>query len=303
MASVGRGTLSVTVSGPGRTDALDVQKVRAPFAGTLESLAVVIGDRVESGQTLGTLINQTSQAALSGAQVMLREAKTAAERSDAARALEIAKANLVQTVLRAPRAGIVISRGASQGDLVSPGDSIISIASANSIVFVAHIPQNDLGRIRAGLRATIDAPGRSAAVDGVVHGFLPADTSTMSVPVRIDLQLSGAAAVPIGLFGTAHIAVAQRANAIIVPAAAILRDDVNGTTRVAVVDAGGRARWTTVSVGVQQGNDVEILSPPLVQGTRVIVSGQVGLPDGSHVVEAPADSTSISGERAPSTQP
>ncbi len=106
-----------------------------------------------------------------------------------------------------------------------------------------------------------------------------------------------------GEFGTAHIAVAQRPNAVIIPAAAILRDDVNGTTRVAVVDAGGRAHWTMVSAGVQQGNEVEILSPPLVPGTRVIVSGQVGLPDSSHVVEAPAASTSISGERAPTAHP
>jgi RND family efflux transporter MFP subunit len=299
MALAARGTLAVIVSGPGRSDALDVQKVRAPFAGTLESLSVVIGDRVESGQKIGAIVNQTSQATLNGAQVMQREARTSAERSDAIRALELAKSSLVQTVLRAPRAGVVISRGASQGDLVSPGDSIVSIATANSIVFVAHIPQGDLARIRPGQRATIDAPGRVVAVDGVVHGFLPADTSTMSVPVRIDLHMSNAA-MPIGLFGTAHIDVGERSNVIIVPTAAILRDDVNGTSSVAVVSPDGRAHWTTVSVGVQQGTEAEISAPLLAPGTRVIVSGQVGLPDGSRVVEAPADSTTIAPERAPS---
>lgn len=109
MASITRGSLSVIVSGPGRTDALDVQKVRAPFAGTLESLTVVIGDRVRSGQKVGALINQTSQATLSGAQVMQRDAKTPAQRSDANRALELARESLVQTALRAPRAGVVIA--------------------------------------------------------------------------------------------------------------------------------------------------------------------------------------------------
>ena len=302
MASITRGSLSVIVSGPGRTDALDVQKVRAPFAGTLESLTVVIGDRVQSGQKVGALINQTSQATLSGAQVMLRDAKTSAERSDANRALELARESLVQTALRAPRAGVVISRGASQGDLVSPGDSIISVASANSIVFIAHISQSDLTRIRPGQRATIDAPGRAIAVEGIVHGLLPADTSAMSVPVRIDLHMSDVA-VPTGLFGTAHISVGERTNVLIVPAAAILRDDVNGTSRVAVVDLDGRARWAEVSVGVQQGTEAEISSPLLAPGTRVIISGQVGLPDGSHVIEAPSDSTTITSERAASAQP
>ncbi len=302
MASITRGSLSVIVSGPGRTDALNVQKVRAPFAGTLESLTVVIGDRVRSGQKVGALINQTSQATLSGAQVMQRDAKTPAQRSDANRALELARESLVQTALRAPRAGVVISRGASQGDLVSPGDSIISIASANSIVFIAHISQSDLPRIRPGQRATMDAPGRAIAVEGIVHGFLPADTNAMSVPVRIDLRMSDAA-VPTGLFGTAHIAVGERMNVNIVPVAAILRDDVNGTSRVAVVDPDGRARWAEVSVGVQQGTEAEISSPLLAPGTRVIISGQVGLPDGSHVIEAPSDSTTITSERAAPAQP
>ena len=108
----------------------------------------------------------------------------------------------------------------------------------------------------------------------------------MSVPVRIDLRMSDAA-VPTGLFGTAHIAVGERMNVNIVPIAAILRDDVNGTSRVAVVDPDGRARWAEVSVGVQQGTEAEISSPLLAPGTRVIISGQVGLPDGSHVIEAP----------------
>ena len=243
------------------------------------------------------MVSQTSEAALAGALVMQREAKTATQRNDAERAIQLAKQGLVQTALLAPRAGVVVSRGASQGDLLSPGDSIISIASASSIVFVAHITQSDLSRVRPGQRAIVDAPGRSGGASGVVHGLLPADTSTLSVPVRIDLRATGAP-VPIGLFGTAHIVVGEQTNASIVPAAAILRDDVNGTSRVAVVDRGGRVHWTLVSVGVQQGDSIQIVSPLLAAGTRVIVSGQVGLPDSSHVVESAKDSSAITPERS-----
>ena len=302
MALVTRGTLALIVSGPGRTDALDLQKVRAPFTGTLESLRVVIGDRVQSGQEIGAVVSQASQAALTGAQVMLREAKTPAERSDAERALELAKQNLIQTPLRAPRAGVVVSRGASQGDLVSQGDSIVTIASASSIVFITRIAQSDLARIRPGQRVTVDAPGRTLAVEGIVHGLLPADTSAMSVPVRIDLSASGVV-VPIGLFGTAHITVGARADVSVVPVAALLRDDVNGTSRVAVVASDGRAHWVAVEVGVQQGDAVEIKSPQLPPHSRVIVSGQVGLPDGSHVREAAADSATVAPDRATSVRP
>ena len=276
-----RGSMARIVAGPGRTDALDVQKVRAPFTGTLESLHVAIGDHVRGGQLLGTVVAQASQAALAGAEAMTRAASTPAQRSDAARALELAKSNIVQTPLRAPRAGTVVSRGASQGDLVSQGDSIVSIASAGSIVFLARIAQLDIARIRPGQPAEIVFPGRPAPLRGVVHGLLPADTSAMTVPVRIDVLAGNT--VPIGLFGTAHITVGAASNVTIVPRAALLRDDVSGITRMAVISSKDVAHWITVTTGLQRGDSVEITSPPITAGERVILSGQVGLPEGSRV--------------------
>jgi len=289
MATVVQGNLAVVVRGPGRTDVLDVQKVRAPFTGTLTSLRVVIGDRVGSGQTIGELVGQASQAALAGAESMLRAATTPGTRSDAQRALELARRNLIATPLRAPRAGIVTSRGASQGDLVSQGDSIVSIASTGSIVFVAQIAQVDLPRVHPRDPVTVDVPGRSAPLVGIVHGLLPADMGAMSVPVRIDLAPSGAT-TPTGLFGTAHITVGERTGVSVVPALALLRDDVSGTVRLAIATPAGRAHWLTVSPGIQEGDRVEIVTPTLAPGQRVIVSGQVGLPEGSRVREAPDSS-------------
>ena len=286
-AAVKRGNLDVVVSGPGLTDALDVQQVRAPFAGTLSSLEVVIGDRVEGGQVIGAVVAQASQAALTGAEAMLRSAATPTERSDAERALELAKQNLVRTQLHAPRAGVVVSRAASEGDLLTQGDSIVSIASARSVVFVARIAQSDLDRIRAGQAATIDLPARSAPLQGTVHGLLPADTSAMSVPVRLDIGTAGAP-ITVGLFGTAHITVGRHTGVPIVPTAAILRDDVSGVARVATVTPAHRVHWVGVSICVQQGNDVEIVTPALAPGQRVIVSGQVGLPEASNVRETSA---------------
>ena len=242
-----------------------------------------------AGQVVAAVVNQPSQAALIGAQAMLRSASTPAQRIDAERALLLARQNLVATQLRAPRAGVVVSRGASQGDLVSQGDSILTIASAGSIVFVARIAQGDLAQVRLGQRANVNLPGQLGAVPGLVHGLLPADTnSVMTVPVRIDfstnLQTAGAP-IQTGLFGTAEIIVGERFGVPIVPAAAVLRDDISGVSRVALVTSAGKAHWVTVTTGAAQGGVVEIKTPPLAPGQRVIVSGQVGLPEGSNVRE------------------
>ncbi len=295
MATVTRGTIDVIVSGPGHTDALDLQTVRAPFAGTLQTLTVAVGDQVAGGQAIATMVSQNSQAALNGAQAMLASATTPAQRRDAERALALARRSLVTTTLRAPRAGTVVSRAASAGNLVAAGSSIAAIATAGSIVFVAEIAQSDLPRVHPGDRARIEFPGRTVPVIGTVHGVLPVDSaSLMIVPVRIDLSPS-AAMMPRGIFGTAHITVGSHAGATTVPAPALLRDDVTGVSRVAVVDARGRAHWVTVTPGIVQGAMVEITAPPIAAGTRVITSGQVGLPDGTPVREVPADSAAMIG--------
>jgi len=283
------------VSGPGQTSAFDLQKIRAPFTGTLTSLRAVIGERVGSGEVIGSIVAQPSQAAVTGAEAMRAAAATPTERSDAERALTLARRNMVVTQLRVPRGGMVISRGASQGDLVSAGDSIVSIAAAGSVAFIARIAQGDLGHIRPGQRAVISFPGQTTSAIGVVRGLLPADTSGgMTVPVRIDLQGSPRAAgapVQTGLFGTVQIIVGEHAGVAIVPAAAVLRDDISGISRVAIVSPDRKAHWVIVNTGATQGDSVEITSPALAPGQHVIVSGQVGLPDGSPVREDSAGGT------------
>lgn len=290
MALVERGNVAITVSGPGQTNALDLQKIRAPFTGTLTSFNIVVGQHVGSGQTIGAVVSQLSEAAVRGAQSMLSSAATSTQRSDAQRALVLARQNLVATPLSAPRGGTVVSRNASQGDLVNAGDSIASIAAAGSIAFIARIAQGDLTHVRPGQRATITLPGKTTPADGVVHGILPADTSGgMTVPVRIDLQgAPTTAGLPIqtGLFGTAQIVTGELTGVAIVPSAAVLRDDITGVSQIAVVAPDGKAHWVTVTTGASQGDRVQITSPALTAGARVIVSGQVGLPDGSRVREA-----------------
>jgi RND family efflux transporter MFP subunit len=289
MTAVQRGNIAIVVAGPGRTDALDLQKIRAPFTGSVTLLRVAVGDRVSGGQVVAAVVNQPSEAALIGAEAMLRGASTPAQRSDAERALVLAKQNLVATQLRAPRAGVVVSRSASQGDLVSQGDSILTIASAGSIVFVARIAQGDLAQVRLGQHANVNLPGQLGVVPGVVHGLLPADTnSIMTVPVRIDfstdLQTAGAP-IQTGLFGTVEIIVGEKFAVPIVPAVAVLRDDISGISRVALVTPAGLTHWVNVTTGATQGGNVEIKYPALTPGQRVIVSGQVGLPEGSKVRE------------------
>jgi RND family efflux transporter MFP subunit len=278
-------TLALTVSAPGHTEVLRPLHVRAPFTGTVTALDVADGDRVSAGDELGTFVSRSSGAALAGARAMVAAARTDAERRDAQRALDLATASLVHLPLRAPESGVVVSHAANAGDLVSEGDDILIIAPAGAVSFIADVVQSDLPQVRSGQRVAIDLAARATPLVGRVHGILPAASAeNLNAPVRIDLGRSGEA-IGIGLFGTARITVGERRHVPVVPETAVLRDDVYGTTRIAVVGAGPepRAHWVPVTTGVRDNGLVEIVSPRLDPATRVIVSGLVGLPEGAPV--------------------
>lgn len=286
IAPVTRTTLSAVVSAPGRTAALREQKVRAPFAGTLKELLVADGDTVSGGQVLGTIVSRDSEAALSGSREMVREAKSPAEKRDAERSLELAQMNLVRAALHASAAGTVVSHVANRGDRLTEGQEILTISDWGSIVFLADVPQSDLPGIRPGQSAVIELGGRPQSIPGVVYATLPAaNAADFTAPVRIDLR-GTSSRLPAGLSGMGRITVGQHPGVLTVLDAAILRDDVTGVSRVAVVEQ-DRARWIVVTTGLTEKGKTEITSGNLSEGRKAIVSGQVGLPEGSPVVIQP----------------
>jgi RND family efflux transporter MFP subunit len=291
VASVATADIDRIVSASGHTVALAQQKVRPPFAGVLTELRVADGDRVRRGETLGSVVSKDSQAALDGAREMVREAHGAAEKEDAGRALALAEKNLVRATLKSPADGPVVSHTANAGDRVTEDQEIVTISAEDSIVFQADVPQSDLARVRPGESASIELAGSPSPIPGSVHDILPAaNAADQTAPVRIDLRRPEAP-LPVGLFGTARLRVERHTGATVVPASALLRDDVTGKSRVAVVEAGpggaARARWREVTTGLEQDGRVEILAPPLPAGTRVVVEGQVGLAEGAAVSARP----------------
>lgn len=275
--------LDVVVTAPGRTEALRQDRVRAPFSARVVSLRVTDGDRVTAGEVVAEVESKNSEAALRGARQMLASARTPQDSVDAQRAVELAQRGLVRQPLLAPTAGVVLSHGAETGDYVDEGEVLVTIAEAGAVYFDAQVSQSDVARVRPGQHATIDMPAAGGVVTAVVHGLLPsASSENLSAPVRLDFR-PPRPRLSVGLFGTAHIVVAQRRDADVVPVASVLRDDVTGVSRIAEVRPDGTAHWVVVQTGVQQGGRVEILSPQLARGTRVVTDGQVGLPEGATV--------------------
>lgn len=287
VAPLRRVDLAETVTAPGETVALVAQKLRAPYSGSVTRLNAVVGQRVERGEILGTIVARDSEAALEGAEQMQADARTASERADAKRALELARRSLISSPLVATARGVITAVSTAEGDRVSDNQDILTIVASQSVQFQASVAQSDLARIRSGQKALVKLSGNEAPISGHVKGLLgAADVGTLTAPLRIDFDQAPRWIAP-GLFGTAEIEIQSHDQVIAAPQAAVLRDDLNGTQRLALVSPQHQVHWVEVQTGLAEGDEVEILSPELTAGQAVIVSGQIGLPEGAPVQERP----------------
>jgi multidrug efflux pump subunit AcrA (membrane-fusion protein) len=216
-----------------------------------------------------------------GAEQLLASAGDAAAREEADRALRQARHDLVRVPLVASAAGIVIRRSAARGAEVAEGAELFALAPRRSLVFEAHVPVADAGRVRPGQAARIVMEDGTAIAATVARRLPQAGAADQSALVWLE-----AAAPPAGAidrFATAHISTGSERRAVVVPDSALVEDDLTGAVRIAVVGRTGTATWVTIRLGSAGAGWHELLSPALGAGTRVVTSGQRGLPDSARV--------------------
>lgn len=218
-----------------------------------------------------TLLQQniTTQAQYDAA----RQARESAEAGvTSARAnLDKAEEQLGYTELRTEFDGVVTATGAELGEVVQPGQAVVSVARPDIREAVVDLPES-IGRdLRPGARFDIalqvDPSVRAA---GSVREIAPqADAATRTLRVRITLD-NPPESFRLGTTITASV-MTQAVSGIELPVSALLERD--GKTMVWVVDPVTRAVSTRdVTIVARDGSAVQILDG-LTSGTRVVTAG------------------------------
>jgi HlyD family secretion protein len=92
----------------------------------------------------------------------VRQALARVEGASAIRAL--AEIRLSQSILTSPISGLVLSKHAEVGEMISPGAPIVTVGKMEEVWLRGYIPETDLGRVKIGqlARVTVDGwPGRT----------------------------------------------------------------------------------------------------------------------------------------------
>jgi RND family efflux transporter MFP subunit len=177
-----------------------------------------------------------------------------------------------------PISGIVAERWHNPGDVIDANEHVLRVVDLRRLQVTGAVPVSDATRVVLGHAARITVPGgQGSEIEGKVVGA-PAlvDPATGTASIRV--SLSGA--LPVGTPVELAIVAEERANALIVPTSAVVREE-NKTT-VFVVDADKKAHRRAVVVGVASDDETQIVSG-VREGEKVVVEGQDELPDGATV--------------------
>lgn len=265
-------TLRQTVKVTGTLVPSQQSDVAAQASGRVLSVAVRPGDSVEAGaglieidrETLTLQLNQqratadatraqllSSRQQLDRTEELARQGLTSPSALEQARsstaaleanltaldsAVQSAELALSQASVVSPISGIVASRSVEPGQTVQAGTPLMTIVNLEKMEFQAAASVNSSALVNAGQSATVSVTGlENQSFDGTVTRVNPiAASGTRTVPIYIDLDNS-AGTLRGGMFATGFITVAEKADALAVPAAAI-REDADGDYVLTLTD-------------------------------------------------------------------
>ena len=289
-AVVTRATLAddLELTGFVAPDESRLHRVQLRVSGWVQGLHVSrTGERVRAGQPLLTLY---SPELYQSEQEFLIETGAAGDPSRAAREVpaaarrrlellgvpagEIARLErerraISNLAILSPVSGTVLERGVADGQYVGADTPLFTISDLSRVWVLADVYEMDLPRIATGARAefvTDGVPGRRFA--GTVEFVYPTVSGeTRTVQARIALDNRDGLLKP-GMYGRV-LASSTAAATLVVPGEAVV--DAGRERYVFLARAGGRFEPRRVTVGIEQGDRIQILAG-LAAGDTVVAS-------------------------------
>jgi RND family efflux transporter MFP subunit len=254
---------------------------------TLRRILELHEDGVASEQDL-----DSAQASVDALEARLTYTRVALQAAEAQ--LAVAEQELENYVIRAPFAGVAVSKDAQPGEMVSPVSAgggftrtgISTIVDMDSLEIEVDVNESYIARVHPGQAAdaVLDAYP-DWRMPATVRTIIPtADRQKATVKVRLTFDELDPRILPDMGIKVAFLEPTDESDRpagaqTLIPSDAVRRDD--GQSIVFVLD-GDAVERRAVNLGRTQGSEIEIIAG-LVAGERVIVSGPEELEDGQRV--------------------
>ncbi len=256
--------------------ASQLERARALFADNLISAQEM--DRVRAQST-------TAEANLASGRAQVEQARARLARLDE---------QLSETSLRAPFTGSVAVRYLDPGAVVQVGTPVVRLVQDRPLLVQFRVPERLLGQVAPGASFTLttQATGARSFAGHIARIAGEVSRSDRTALAEGDLDTDEAALHP-GMYADVEVVVDRFADAVLIPAAAIVErldagEVVRGVFTVPGETAEGQADWRPVAVLGRQDGTAAVRGE-VEAGDRVLTLGHEELADGSavRVVEGP----------------
>jgi HlyD family secretion protein len=193
-----------------------------------------------------------------------------------------AEAQLSYTEIRSPINGVITDRPLFAGETAAAGTPLITIMDTSSLIAKLHVAQMQAQQLTVGAPATVTVPGLTDPVPAKVSLISPAlDPGSTTVEVWLRVE-NPKATLKAGTPVRASITGRTVPNALLVPTDAVQAASDGSSKFVMLMADDGTAHKKTVTLGIQNHEDTQILSG-ISSADMVISTGGYGLDDGTKV--------------------
>lgn len=288
----------------GTTEAAELANIGFMVAGRVQEVNFQEGAYIGEGQTVATIDPSDYNLAVRSARADLNKAGdeyqrlklmydrgslTPSDFQTATRALENARAQyqeqnnkLSYTRLQAPFSGTLVRRGAEPGMVVGQGTPVFVLARVQPIKVVAAVPESEISKVKAGVKAQIHVDALDAEYAGEISATgAAADPATRQYTATVWLANPNRQLRP-GMVAEIKVASGRQVSFLTLPGDAVLHDPA-GSAYVYVIDTKAKKAFKRlVSTGKLTGDELEIASG-LKPGETVVTGGQQKLQDANNV--------------------
>ncbi len=284
-----------------RARLLSAQADREATAGALADLRVNLANaerdrlRMERLWKEGAISEQLLDQTRTTADSLRARIALADEQVRAADArIQVAQQDMDNCTIRAPFAGIIVSKDAQPGEIVSPISAgggftrtgIATVVDMTSLEIEVDVNESNLARVttQQPVSAILDAYP-DWQIPAKVRTVIPtADRQKATVKVRVtfdrlDPRILPDMGVKVAFLGDEPTGGSKDAARVLIPRSAV-RDD--GGNQVVFVHRDGRVERRAVRLGQARGADQEITAG-LSEGEQVVIKGLEGLRDGARI--------------------
>jgi multidrug efflux pump subunit AcrA (membrane-fusion protein) len=183
--------------------------------------------------------------------------------------------------IKAPGSGYITQINYRAGDYVQDGEQMAVITDTRSFVFLLDLPYELKPYLSLQQHLDVKLPD-GTSLDAIVSNALPT-VDAVSQTQNFVLKVNSSKQIPENLIAKVNLLKSIRNNTISISKEAVLSDETQHEFWIMQLIDSTTAVKVIIKKGLENSNQVEILSPKLKTDDKILLTGNYGLPDTAKV--------------------